>query len=64
MLRSSNVAEINMTLRTLALLICCFLLLSACGDAEKTSGAAHPPPDVTVYETVARDTPMVIVDIH
>ena len=64
MLRSSNVAEINMTLRTLALLGCCLLLLSACGDAEKASGAAHPPLNVTVYETVARDTPMVLVDIH
>ena len=60
MLRSSNVAEINMTLKILTLLGCCFLLLSACGDAEKASGAARPPPDVTVYETVARDTPMVI----
>jgi membrane fusion protein (multidrug efflux system) len=49
-----------MTLRTLALFSCCFLLLSACGDKEKASGAARPPPDVTVYETTARDTPMVI----
>jgi membrane fusion protein (multidrug efflux system) len=60
MLRPSNVAEINMTLKILTLLGCCFLLLSACGDAEKASGAARPPPDVTVYETVARDTPMII----
>jgi membrane fusion protein (multidrug efflux system) len=60
MLRSSNLAEITMTLRTLALYSCCFLLLSACGDQEKTPVAAPPPPNVTVYQTEARDTPLVI----
>ena len=60
MLRSSNLAEITMKLRTLALYGCCFLLLSACGDQEKAPVAAPPPPNVTVYQTEARDTPLVI----
>ena len=49
-----------MTLRTLALFSCCFLLLSACGDADKAPGAQRPAPNVSVYQTVAKDTPMVI----
>ena len=49
-----------MTLRTLALYSCCFLFLSACGDQQKAPAAAAPLADVTVYQTVARDTPMVI----
>lgn len=57
--RSGNVAEDNMTLRTLALFSCCFFLLSACGEQQQAPAAA-PPPNVLVYETTARDTPMVI----
>jgi len=49
-----------MTLRILALFSCCCLLLSACGDADKAPAAGRPPPDVSVYQTVARDTPMVV----
>lgn len=60
MLRSGNVAEINMTVRILALFSCCLLLLSACGDADKAPGVGRPAPNVSVYQTVARDTPMVV----
>ena len=49
-----------MTLRILALFSCCCLLLGACGDADKAPAAGRPPPDVTVYQTVARDTPMIV----
>jgi len=58
--RSGNVAEDNMTLRALALFSCCFFLLSACGEQQQAPAAAPPPPNVLVYETTARDTPMVI----
>ncbi|MDX2418022.1 MAG: efflux RND transporter periplasmic adaptor subunit [Xanthomonadales bacterium] len=58
--RSGNVAENNMTLRTLTLFICCFFLLSACSEQQQAPAAAPPPPNVLVYETTAKDTPMVI----
>jgi len=49
-----------MIFRTLGLVSYCLLLLSACGEQQKAPAAVRPPPAVTVYETVARDTPMVI----
>ena len=60
MFRSSNLAEITMALRTLALIGCCSLLISACGDQQKAPVAAPPPPEVQVFQTTARDTPLVI----
>jgi membrane fusion protein (multidrug efflux system) len=49
-----------MALRTLALIGCCSLLISACGDQQKAPVAAPPPPEVQVFQTTARDTPLVI----
>jgi membrane fusion protein (multidrug efflux system) len=47
-----------MKLRTIAL-VSCFCLLIACSE-QKQAPAAAPPPDITVFETTARDTPLVI----
>ena len=49
-----------MTPRTLALasFLCCFL--AACGEQERTAPPAPPPPEVQVFETSARDTPLTI----
>ena len=55
----SNFAETEMRLKTLALVSCCFLL-SACTEQKQAAPKAPPPADVLVFETEARDTPLVI----
>ena len=48
-----------MTLRTLALASLCLFFLSACSEQQQAAPEA-PPPSVLVFETEARDTPLVI----
>jgi len=49
-----------MTSRTLALVVLCICLLSACSEQKQAPSAAPPPPEVQVFETTARDTPIMI----
>ena len=49
-----------MTPGNLAIVSCCFFLLAACSEQEKAPKAAPPPPDVQVFETTAKDVPLVI----
>ncbi len=49
-----------MTLKSLALAGCCLCFISACSEQQQTTPKAPPPPDVQVFETTARDTPLVI----
>jgi len=49
-----------MTFKTLALVSFCFCLLSACSEQQQAPSAAPPPPEVQVFETTARDTPIMI----
>ncbi|MCP4333209.1 MAG: efflux RND transporter periplasmic adaptor subunit [Gammaproteobacteria bacterium] len=48
-----------MTLKTLALVSCC-CFLSACNEQKQAAPKSPPPPDVLVFETEARDTPLVL----
>ena len=55
----SNQVETEMSFRTLALASLFLCFLSACGDQQQAAPKA-PPPGVLVFETEARDTPLVI----
>ena len=49
-----------MTPGNLALVSCCFFLLAGCSEQEQAPKAAPPPPEVQVFETTAKDVPLVI----
>ena len=49
-----------MSFRTLALASLFLCFLSACGEQQQAAPKAPPAPDVLVFETEARDTPLVI----
>jgi membrane fusion protein (multidrug efflux system) len=55
----SNQVETEMNFRTLALASLFLCFLNACGDQQQAAPKA-PPPGVLVFETEARDTPLVI----
>jgi membrane fusion protein (multidrug efflux system) len=58
--RISDFAENTMTPGNLAIVSCCFFLLAGCSEQEQAPKTAPPPPEVQVFETTAKDVPLVI----